>query len=391
MFLILFCTFCLTLIKANIPWEYDGFKRFPSVFFGASPHNLESQETMQLISNHSVGGWGWQQNNTYIFGSEEKNLYSQAKAFFDYVDNSSSNAYHSTKSTFVYRDAMSASAWWNTTLAIINDTSYSDFWIKNNQGKVCWTLPGMTTGGQPLWDFRNETACNYYIDNIINEVLSNKQYINSVFFDEFNWITCSFNFSTNTNCSQFSFSDQDKKDIGMSSIKLFQKASKILNVNGIVPILSVSGVVEKYLNRTKCVIAEEKLIDELSDVDWIRYYESFPDFWPGQTGSYFFLNRIEEMKYNIPVQIHSYGVNPNTTIDPYYIATFLMTQQEYSYFGGSNGWYDDNWSWHDAYNVYYGKPLMEPKQINDTAWFRSFENCNVTLDIQSRQTNIDMF
>jgi len=178
----------------------------------------------------------------------------------------------------------------------------------------------------------------------------------------------------------------------MASIRLFQKASEIMNKNGIIPILSVSTVMEKYINMTECALSEESLIDGLSNVDWIRYYESFPDFWPGQTGSYFFLNRIEEMKYsNIPVQIHSYGVAPNTTIDPYYIATFLLTQQEYSYFGASNGWMDENWSWHNAYNVYYGKPLMQyPMQINHTAYFRSFQNCNVTLDIHSRQAIISL-
>ena len=74
----------------------------------------------------------------------------------------------------------------------------------------------------------------------------------------------------------------------------------------------------------------------------------------------------------------------------YFLATFLVAQFNYSYFGVSNGWYDDNWSSHESYDVIYGKPLSNPVKIDNYTYFRPFENCNVTVNTKSRTAQIKM-
>ena len=61
-----------------------------------------------------------------------------------------------------------------------------------------------------------------------------------------------------------------------------------------------------------------------------------------------------------------------------------MGQQDYSHFSCSNGWFDDNFSWHTSYDNVYGKPLGMPKKLNDNEYFRQFEKCNLTVNIKER-------
>ena len=140
-------------------------------------------------------------------------------------------------------------------------------------------------------------------------------------------------------------------------------------------------------NYTTCKVSEEIWLNALENVTWIRYQEFWPDI--GDTSiknnSVAFLNMIQELKYDLPIQVHAYGVPPNVTIDPYYTATFLLTQQNYSYFSCSNGWFDANWSWHKSYDNVYGKALTMPLQINDYEWMREFEKCSVSVNTQTRE------
>ena len=356
--------------------------------------DLETTTVMELASNHSISGWGWQQNNSFpkINGTEEQNLYNQAKAFNQFVTTNNNNHYNKTQSTFVYRSGFEAAIYWNSSM-IMNDASYSGFWIKNKDGNICMQPQG------PIYNFSNESAVEYYLNNVIKQTFKTKPYINQVFFDMTDWLSCDFNWTQHSNCTEWQPSYQQKREFGFNAIKVFQQATKIMNDNGIIPSISIRTVFSKYMNKTikgdgYCVVPEEEWIDALQNLTWFRYQEYFPDLFGGSTESLSFLNMIEELNYaknKLPIQVHAYNVNPNATISPYFLGTFLIAQQDYSYFGASNGWYDDNWSWHESYNKIYGKPLSMPVQLNDTAWFRHFENCNVTIDINKRSGDIKMF
>ena len=360
--------------------------------------DLETSSVMALASNHSIAGWGWQQNNSLINGAEEQNLLNQAEAFYNFVNTNASNGhYDGTYSTFVYRSGFQASPFWNSS-NIINDTQYSDFWMKNENGQVCFQTNSDGTKFGPAYNFSNASAVDYYLNNVIKQTFTNAPYINQVFFDMSDWTSCDYDWSKMTNCTDFVPSYSMRREFGYASINMWKKAVKLMNDNGMIPSISIRTVFAKYLNNTErglnyCTIPEEEWLDALEGLVWFRYQEYWPDLFGGSGESISFLNQLEEIKYTqnkLAIQVHAYNTAPNTTIDPYFLATFLIAQQDYSYFGASNGWFDENWSWHDAYNVKYGKPLAMPTQLNDTAYFRPFEYCNITADIKSRKAEIKM-
>lgn len=386
--------------KIAIPWQYHGYNEFPVLFFGASPQNLESISTMTLAARHEIVGWGWQQNNTGL-PQEEENLYNQAKAFNKFYNNKSNNINHNTYSTFVYRSGSSANPFWKSLSNIVFDENYKDFWIQNPENKVCWQkksgLYDYLQGG-PMFNFSNNSAANYYLENVIKEISNDLPYINSVFFDLMDWAYCNYPYKSLTNCTEMeSLSDDEKYNLGMAAINnVFIKAGEYLNSVGIIPIYSIKTVLNEnglMDNYTDCKISEEVWINKLENITWIRYQEYWPDL--GDTtiknNSVAFLNMIQELKYNLPIQVHAYGIKPNTTIDEYYIATFLIGQQNYSYFSCSDGWFDANWSWHNCYNNIYGKPLSSPFKINNNEYIRLFSKCNVSINIETRTAQISFF
>ena len=56
-------------------------------------------------------------------------------------------------------------------------------------------------------------------------------------------------------------------------------------------------------------------------------------------------NLIQETSLGLPVVVH----NPSATISTATLASFLIGQGNYTYFGSSSGWTDDTWSWHPEY------------------------------------------
>ena len=286
MAVLLVISYMLILLVANgtkipMPWNYTGYDAFPVFFFGASPKNLESTSVMTLAAKHQIAGWGWQQNNTGL-PQEELNLYNQAKAFNTFYTNTSNNIQRSTQSTFVYRTGSSANPFWKTLYNIYNDSNYRDFWVKNENGQVCTGIPTALYNYQasgPLFNFSNTTASEYYLNNVIKEIITDYPYINSVFFDMCDWIYCNYNWKTLTNCSNFDgLNDQQKYQLNMAAVNVFAKATEILNNAGIIPIYSFMTLLndnpEKLMdNYTKCKVKEEIWIDALQNLTWIRYQE----------------------------------------------------------------------------------------------------------------------
>ena len=78
---------------------------------------------------------------------------------------------------------------------------------------------------------------------------------------------------------------------------------------------------------------------------WFRFYEFFG---PSSLPTF-----MAEVASGLPVVVHA----PGNMKDNLALATFLLGQGDYSYFGTSNGWTDGGWVWHDEYDEVYGKPL----------------------------------
>lgn len=50
--------------SAPPPWPYDGFARFPSLWFGANDTQIDDDAILALASRHALAGIGWQQGST---------------------------------------------------------------------------------------------------------------------------------------------------------------------------------------------------------------------------------------------------------------------------------------------------------------------------------------
>ena len=66
------------------------------------------------------------------------------------------------------------------------------------------------------------------------------------------------------------------------------------------------------------------------------------------------------------------------------MASFLMAQGQYSYFGAAANWYDKDWKYYPQYDWKFGKPLGGAVQTATYRWHREFEHCNVSVDLQAR-------
>ena len=133
------------------------------------------------------------------------------------------------------------------------------------------------------------------------------------------FLSCDYNFSQWTNCTDRVLSESERATMGQNVLNLFEKVTSILNNNNLIPSISLRCLVSKYNNydgSNNCYYSETDWINKLNNLIWIRYQEYWPDV--RTNDSLAFLNQLEEMNMNIPsLQVHAYGIAPNTTIDPY--------------------------------------------------------------------------
>lgn len=96
-------------------------------------------------------------------------------------------------------------------------------------------------------------------------------------------------------------------------------------------------------------------------------------------------NFLQEASAGLPVVVHA----PGNIANNLGLATFLLGQSNYTYFGTSNGWTDGGWVWHVEYDASYGSPLG-PAKRNASGWHREFSRCSVSLRADGRVATIAM-
>eukprot|EP01084_Bolivina_argentea_P050838 93504_1 len=360
------------------PWKYNGYAHLPVMYFGAPVDGIENTSVMTTVSKFDIAGWGWQCN--FTGKNEAIYLYNQAIAFANYTKNNI-NAFNKTQSIFVYRNIISANAYFNVYEPIISSPQYDGFFIKNKDNKICSQYREYENIQwlDPIWDFRNESAQNWLLDNFIMQIVNEANTINTVFFDECDSIYCGFSMGR-TNCTNFELSHNDLVDIAYANLRLLNKVGKLLNDNNIIPIYSTKNLFNE--ETTPCVIPQNVTMEYLSNVTWFRYYE----FWPDNNHFLNYLTETQQYGFsNILIHASSYDVTN------YSLATFLMGQEDYAYFSTSDGWVDANWKYQPEYDLIYGKPMTKPVKLNENIYHRSFTHCNVTLDTSQSTASIVHF
>ena len=75
------------------------------------------------------------------------------------------------------------------------------------------------------------------------------------------------------------------------------------------------------------------------------------------------------------------GSRGNTTWLEFGMASFLIAQGDYCYFGAAANWYDQDWPWYPQYEWKIGRPLVPAVRHSKYRWSRAFEWCTVGVDL----------
>ena len=248
--------------------------------------------------------------------------------------------------------------WFDLQRAAYNDSANDGFWKRGTDGKICDAEGKSQSREGPTWNFSHPAAANYWVDEVVGELTREAPAINSVFFDETDYEFCGGGNSCGGPCGGLA-PHCDWAQLYRDKIAALRRTAIKLNQAGIWPMFSV---INQPGSKRCGGLDYSEYFDALSDVGWIRFYEFF-DFSVLE-------NFVHETALGLPVVVHA------RALDTASLASFLIGQGPYTYFGTSRGWTDNDWSWHADYDVRYGKPLGPPVK-NASGWFREFSGCSV--------------
>jgi len=377
----------------------NGFDAFPIMWFGANTSGLDSVETLELISKHRVGGYGWQQGTgdlSKTVGLGETHLVSAATHLRDYLSSKELN----NTLVFVYRQIQVALRLFETCKSVADNPNNEHMWLHDpTTGKLCLAGQPWHTS-DPYWNFTNPDTISAWLENTITEVTAEaSKGVAAVFFDEVDQAYCGYWNQNQGGCSAQSNNLQSllQKNNNVMLTKMVQQ----MNRGGVIPLLSLDNRLSKSSDGLNapipCAIPEDATLDALNGLTWARFYENWPSsYWvPSNRDLYAAMisNAILEGTAGIPVLTH---YNGGSCPDPgrhiprpgrlggnleFGIATFLIVQTEWSVFSASTDWYDANFCWHPEYDVQYGRPLNAATRTGPYTWHRNFTMANVEIDV----------
>eukprot|EP00039_Didymoeca_costata_P006567 m.91396 g.91396 ORF g.91396 m.91396 type:complete len:414 (-) comp13301_c0_seq7:2565-3806(-) len=321
------CFIAFAASKIPFPWEYKGWTEFPASFFGADPSGLENVTQLAFVSRHQVAGWGWQQGCEAECGSgcargcpqlpnpaasamEEQASYKQASALKQYLkDHGGTN-----QATFVYRQ-ISQSIWWyqENLKAFKNPQNRGFFFRSDIDDSFCWSYG-------PLWDFRNESAMNYFVDVVIGELtMREHDAVDLVFFDGgVGFLGAAPHPSPsgpigNSNCTRkdHNYTDAERTASVLSYIETMRRAAIKLNDAGMIPVYSIELPFDATIAKNRGfpgnpVLTEMDVYRALENVTWMRYYEWFQASGWSESIGMSVENMVQETQLGIPVMAHAY-------------------------------------------------------------------------------------
>jgi Hypothetical glycosyl hydrolase family 15 len=374
-----------------IPWAYDGYTQVPTLWFGANASGLDNTTQLGFVAQHSLAGYGWQQGTN--------------KTGFRYIETQLAQAATNLKTfspstpVFVYRHSQAAfpmfEGEWYLVAEVVagNQQTVRDYFITAPNGSICAqgapSFPNSTYQHAYPFNWSAPGPLQLWTQSMTLEV-SLESSVDAVFHDEGDWSYCSYFTGGMTNCTKL-FNATTLQGLYRSKITGLQAIGLQLNAAGIVPIFSSQNLFSAVLNPSvpvPCVLPEDDLVAGLGGVTWLRFYE----FWVSETSpaenAAMILNAILETNGSVAVGapagfVARYNYNATSGLDgvTFALASFLIAQSDYSYFGVSTGWYDANWQWWPQYDsVRCGAPTGPAVVVSAYVFERSFANCHVTVD-----------
>jgi hypothetical protein len=382
-------SFCLVVsagitTASTLPFNYTGYIRFPSFYFGASPGPQSSTE-LDLVRRFALTGWGWQQsyqsNNGHHGELAGSSAASSLRAIAPIGSTNSPDfafVYRQSESIFTYYDLM-ANVTINSTLlfaAELHDPI---------SGKLC--------GGGGLLSFSNSTFVDYWSNIVGEEIATAETYVNAVFLDGFDKL-----YAGNTLSSQGcpSFNSTLTATALLDKVTATASLTRVLNNAGKVVIISTYNFIKSAANGFENYsgilsemngIYEDDYITRLNGTFWIRFYEVWLGHGADQD-AVMISNAILETSLGIPFIARSVVGSVHTLEYP--AIGFLIAQGDFCYWGASAGWLDPDWKWIGIDDWIVGHPLSAANRTSAYVWSRAFEHANATIDVHAGRATLSM-
>jgi hypothetical protein len=170
-------------------WPYDGFARFPSLWFGANVSGLDNSTQLAFVAQHALAGYGWQQGvNRTDYRHAEVSLSQAAVHLSDFVGAHPLPEGLTPTKVFVYRHFQMSWAIFDITRAANNNPAYSSMFLRDNDGEgvQCGQRDEEHNTTSPLLVYlpvNASGATTFWVDNVISEVAAESG-VDACFFDE---------------------------------------------------------------------------------------------------------------------------------------------------------------------------------------------------------------
>ncbi len=405
------------------PWTWNGYNKFPTLYFAANPNGYFSSATLDKIHKFDIAmiefRHGQHNSEGWANGVGEEYSRGQCQAIKQHKAN--------PPPCIVYRSGLWAGYYYTLQNAYLNTQSR---FISPDVDGECAEEDGFANFAETgrtvcKWDFTQSGVRSWYGNTMLNEIAS-ESYVDGVFIDNGQSLGCDGvgHVSTLTADQRAGFLN-DQLQAYKAGFQALANAGKysILSTTNQFP--QPKGDIVNFENN--CGNTEANIINTLSGIPFARNYEFF--MW--QTGdmcSSQILNFIKETQQGIPVFVHVPFFQPNTaesstggcheacylpsvdedviksytrtTFLKFTMAAFLIGMGPGSYFGfsemnspcdtiGLGGWADCSWPYYNEFDLIPGTPIGDPVvSANKYRFTRSFTNIDVMVDCNTGDASI---
>ena len=400
------------------PWQWNGYTKFPSLYFAAEPDGNLSNFQMEKINKFSLAiiefraGQFIEETTTGLWAGGD------LAGFMEQQVTQFKTSYPNGPPILVYRSGMWAGSMYDKQWQSLQN---QDLFIQNDQhcaGFISYPRDVDESGFETdlkycRWDFRKCEAREEYNSLIEFAALENTD---GVFFDNAQSVPCdeSNNYSFMTYKARKSFMN--------AQLEMYAESFSALVNNNKYPILSTSNgfseIGAQVPWENDCPESEEAILEALQGIPFARNNE----FWMwnlGETAAKQIRNSIKETENGIPIIVHMpYFPNDGGCSEgcekldgttkiftkneflEFGIAAFLVSMGEGSYFGFSDmqndpelgGWGDISWGYESQYDtIITGNPIGNVQVSNNGMTFsRTFQNGTVWVNCADGTYNINL-
>ena len=400
------------------PWEWNGFDRFPSLYFAAEPDGPFSEKQLAKISRFELailefrmgqfmdedGRGRWAEGDLGALMAQEvrrlKEFSPDSPPVLTYLSAEWAGAMYRDQRKLLHRQP---------TLFLRDD--------RDCEGFIEYPLDINETGlaskaDRCRWDFRKKKTQRTFV-KVVKKAAEGGA--DGIFFDGGHTVGC----DEASELSRMSSTQRGRFMDGQHTA--FRKAFTYLADNGQYPILSTTigfdGLQGQVPWGNDCPRSEEQLLEDLDGVPFARNQE----FWMwnlGELASRQILNSMEEGDRGVPTIVHMpYFPEDRGCLEgcigtddqrirfteqeflEFGIAAFLVSMSPGSYFGFSDmqsdpeggGWFDESWEFHGIYDgLVTGAPVGEVEVSEDAMMFRrQFENGSVMVNVADGTYRLD--